>query len=188
MATANALIARIDAAEPRYRVAPNNIEAEQALLGAILVNNEAFDRVSDFLQPEHFPEACISAIYEVATSLISAGKVATPITLKTFWPTRTSAALTVSQYLARLAAEATTVINAEDYGRTVHDLACAASLIVIGEEIVNIAYDAPVDSSPARRSRKPNASSTVAETGRYDGGFQRFSEALTTRSTWPRCL
>jgi hypothetical protein len=43
-------------AEPHYREAPNNIEAEQALLGAILVNNDAYYRVSDFLKPVHFHE------------------------------------------------------------------------------------------------------------------------------------
>ena len=56
MATANALIARLETATSDYRVAPNNIEAEQALLGAILVNNDAFYRVSDFLKPDHFYE------------------------------------------------------------------------------------------------------------------------------------
>ena len=67
-----------------FRLAPHNVEAEQALLGAILVNNDAFDRVSDFLQPEHFSEEIHRRIYEVAASLIRAGKIATPITLKTF--------------------------------------------------------------------------------------------------------
>src|SRR3712207_7946261 len=81
---ANALIARIETAEPAYRVAPNNIDAEQALLGAILVNNDAYYRVSDFLEAAHFFEDLHRRIYEVATSLIKAGKVATPITLKTF--------------------------------------------------------------------------------------------------------
>ena len=70
--------------EPSYRLAPRNIEAEQALLGAILVNNDAFDRVSDFLRPEHFFEEIHRRIYEIAGPLIRAGKIASPITLKTF--------------------------------------------------------------------------------------------------------
>ena len=123
MATANALIARIDAAEPQYRASPSNIDAEQALLGAILVNNDAYYRVSDFLEAGHFFEDLHRRIYEVATSLIKAGKVATPITMKTFLGDQDLGGVTVSQYLARLAAEATTVINAEDYGRTIYDLA-----------------------------------------------------------------
>src|SRR5947199_391978 len=108
---------------PVFRAAPHNIEAEQALLGAILVNNEAFYRVSDFLEPAHFFEPIHQKIYELASSLIRAGKVASPVTLKTFLPPDLDVAgMTPSQYLARLAAEATTVINAEDYGRTIADL------------------------------------------------------------------
>src|SRR6185437_10702675 len=65
-----------------YRTPPQNIEAEQALLGAILINNDAFDRVSDFLKSEHFSAEIHRRIYEIASSLIRAGKHASPITLK----------------------------------------------------------------------------------------------------------
>src|ERR1700742_1456217 len=75
-----------DATTPAYRSAPHNIEAEQSLLGAILVNNDAFYRVSDFLESKHFFEPIHQSIYETAGSLIRAGKVATPVTLKTFLP------------------------------------------------------------------------------------------------------
>src|ERR1700722_2155233 len=116
------------------RTAPHNIEAEQALLGAILVNNEAFYRVSDFLEPKHFLEGIHQRIYELVGGLIGSGKSATPVTLKTFLPVDLDiAGLTVNQYLARLAAEATTIINAEDYGRTVYDLSIRRDLITIGE-------------------------------------------------------
>jgi replicative DNA helicase len=167
---------------PVFRVAPHNIEAEQALLGALLVNNEAFYRVSDFLQPTHFFETIHQKIYELAASLIRAGKVASPVTLKTFLPPDLDiGGLGASQYLARLAAEATTVINAEDYGRTVYDLAQRRSLIIIGEEMVNVAYDAPVDLPPADQIEEAERRLfELAETGRYDGGFQRFATALTT--------
>ncbi|HWM46838.1 MAG TPA: replicative DNA helicase [Xanthobacteraceae bacterium] len=165
-----------------FRVAPHNIEVEQALLGAILVNNEAFYRVSDFLEPPHFFEPIHQKLFELAGSLIRAGKVATPVTLKTFLPPDIDiVGLTASQYLARLAAEATTVINAEDYGRTIYDLALRRSLILIGEDMVNVAYDAPVDFAP--QSQIEDAERRLfelAETGKYDGGFQRFSRALTT--------
>jgi replicative DNA helicase len=169
-------------AEPLYRTAPNNIEAEQALLGAILVNNEAFYRVSDFLAPDHFFEPLHQKLFELAGSLIRAGKVATPVTLKTFLPADLDVAgLTASQYLARLAAEATTVINAEDYGRTIYDLAIRRSLIVIGEDMVNVAFDAPVDLAPQDQIEDAERRLyELAETGRYDGGFQRFAAALTT--------
>ncbi|MGZ9083464.1 MAG: replicative DNA helicase, partial [Rhodoplanes sp.] len=82
---------------------------------------------------------------------------------------------------ARLAAEATTVINSEDYGRTIYDLALRRALIGIGEEMVNEAYDAPVDSAPRDQIETAERSLyELAETGRYDGGFQRFAQALTT--------
>jgi replicative DNA helicase len=180
MATANALIARIEAAEPQYRAPPSNIDAEQALLGAILVNNDAYYRVSDFLEAGHFLEELHRRIFEVATTLIKAGKVATPVTMKTFLGDQDLGGVTVSQYLARLAAEATTVINAEDYGRTVYDLAIRRQLIGIGEDMVNVAYDSPVDSPPREQIEEAERRLyELAETGRYDGGFQRFSDALT---------
>ena len=108
-----------------FRAAPHNLEAEQALLGAILVNNEAHDRVSSFLEPHHFYDPLHQQIYETASKLIASGKQATPITLKTFFETAEpiDAGLTVPQYLGRLAANAATIINARDYGRTIHDLA-----------------------------------------------------------------
>src|SRR6188474_3476494 len=167
---------------PVFRAAPHNIEAEQALLGALLVNNEAFYRVSDFLEPVHFFEPIHQKIYELASSLIRAGKVASPVTLKTFLPPDLDVSgLTASQYLARLAAEATTVINAEDYGRTIYDLAMRRSLIIIGEDLVNVAYDAPVDLAPREQIEDAERRLyELAETGRYDGGFQRFATALTT--------
>src|SRR6516162_318936 len=165
-----------------YRTAPHNIELEQALLGAILVNNEAFYRVSDFLEPRHFFEPIHQKLYEIAASLVRVGKTATPITLKTFLPPDLDiAGLTASQYLARLAAEATTVINASDYGRTIYDLAIRRSLILIGEELVNAAYDAPADERPQNQIEQAERNLyELAETGRYDGGFQRFAQALTT--------
>jgi replicative DNA helicase len=169
-------------ATPLYRTAPHNIEAEQALLGAILVNNEAVYRVSDFLEPRHFFEPVHQGIYEIAGSLIRVGKIANPVTLKTFLPADVDiAGLTVSQYLARLAAEATTIINAEDYGRTVYDLFIRRSLITIGEEMVNVAFDAPVDFAPREQIEDAERRLyELAETGKYDGGFQRFAAALTT--------
>ncbi|UGY13915.1 replicative DNA helicase [Bradyrhizobium septentrionale] len=170
-----------DAASPTYRSAPHNIEAEQSLLGAILVNNDAFYRVSDFLEPKHFFEPLHQTIYETASSLIRMGKVATPVTLKTFLPADTDiGGMTISQYLARLAAEATTIINAQDYGRTVYDLSLRRDLIRIGEDIVNVAFDAPVDFAPrAQIEDAERQLYSLAETGRYDGGFQRFAQALT---------
>lgn len=165
-----------------YREAPNNIEAEQALLGAILINNDAFYRVSDFLKPPHFYDPLHRRIYELASELIRVGKMANPVTMKTFLPADDKVGdMTVFQYVVRLAAEAVTIINAEDYGRAIYDLATRRALIGIGEEMVNVAFDAPVDMAP--RSQIEDAERRLfelAETGRYDGGFQPFNEAVKT--------
>ncbi len=158
MAVFNSTARKQVAPEPTFRAAPHNIEAEQALLGAILVNNEAFYRVSDFLEAKHFFEPIHQRIFELAGGLIRASKTATPVTLKTFLPGDADiAGLSVNQYLARLAAEATTIINAEDYGRTIYDLSVRRDLITIGEDMVNLAYDAPVEFDPAAAHRRSRA-------------------------------
>jgi replicative DNA helicase len=176
--------ARVQAEESKssYRTAPHNIEAEQSLLGAILVNNEALYRVSDFLEPVHFFEPIHQQIFDIARSLIRTGKLASPVTLKTFLPADINiAGLTAAQYLARLAAEATTIINASDYGRTVYDLAIRRDLIQIGEDMVNVAFDAPVDFAPREQIEDAERRLyDLAETGHYGGGFQKFEVALTT--------
>ena len=170
---------RLPVPEAQVRTAPHNIEAEQALLGALLVNNDAYYRVSDFLEPEHFSEDIHRRIYEISQQLIRAGKLATPITLKTFLGDHDLGGMTVSQYIARLAVEATTVINAEAYGRTIYDLAMRRRLITIGEDMVNVAYDAPVEASPrAQIEDAERRLYELAEAGRYEGGFQSFAEAL----------
>ena len=165
-----------------YRTAPQNVEAEQALLGAILVNNEAFYRVSDFLEPQHFFEPVHKAIFEVAGQLIRANKVATPVTIKTFLPTDLAIGdINLATYIARLAAEATTIINAEDYGRTVYDLALRRSLIGIGEDMVNVAYDATVEQTPGAQIEEAEKQLfDLAEKGQYGAGFQSFDTALTS--------
>ncbi|HTS41292.1 MAG TPA: replicative DNA helicase [Xanthobacteraceae bacterium] len=180
MAPVDSIARKLTDATTSYRTAPHNIEAEQALLGAILVNNEAFYRVSDFLESQHFYEPIHQQIYELASQLIRAGKVASPVTLKTFMPAEFEiSGLNASQYLARLAAEATTVINAADYGRTINDLAIRRNLIRIGESMVNVAFDAPVDFAPREQIEDAERHLyELAETGRYGGGFQRFAQAL----------
>ena len=85
------------------------------------------------------------------------------------------------QYLGRLAANATTIINARDYGRTIHDLATRRQLIVIGEDVVNTAYDSPVDFPPKEQIEEAETRLfSLAETDKYGQGFLAFNHALTT--------
>ncbi|MGO9173765.1 MAG: replicative DNA helicase [Rhodomicrobium sp.] len=162
-----------------FRQAPHNIEAEQALLGAILINNESFDRVSGFLQAGHFFEPLHGKLFEIMGKLIGAGKHASPITLKTFFDSEPPIGeLTVPQYLGRLAAAATTIINAHAYGRTIYDLAVRRELIVIGEDIVNVAYDSPVDAPPESQIEVAEQRLfDIADKGKYGSGFMPFGDA-----------
>src|SRR5262245_20264810 len=177
----NAAIRPLQPETPIFREAPHNLEAEQALLGAILVNNEAIDRVTGFLKAEHFFDQLHGRIYEATSKLILSGKRATPITLKTFFQAEpTAGELSIPQYLGRLAANATTIINAEDYGRTVYDLAVRRQLIQIGETMVNTAFDSPTDAPPASQIEDAEQKLyELAETGKYGSGFEPFTAALT---------
>ncbi|WP_417684091.1 replicative DNA helicase [Roseibium sp.] len=171
----------VEAEEATQRLAPHNAEAERQLLGAILVNNETFYRVSDFLEPHHFFVPPHQDIYEKVGQLIRAGKTASPITLKTFYPADTKIAdLSATQFLLRLAADAASIINAEDYGRTIYDLALRRNLIRIGEDMVNIAFDAPIDVPPTQQiDDAERRLFELAETGKREGGFVTFGDALT---------
>jgi replicative DNA helicase len=166
-----------------FRAAPHNLEAEQALLGAILVNNEAHDRVSSFLEAHHFYDPLHQQIFETLSKLIASGKQATPITLRTFFETAEpiDATTTVPVYLGKLAVNATTIINARDYGRTIHDLYTRRQLIVIGEDVVNNAFDSTIDLPPkAQIEDAETRLFSLAETDKYGQGFLAFNNALTT--------
>ena len=118
-----------------------NIEAEQALLGALMLNNDAHRGVADFLIPPHFYEDIHGEIYRVIAELIAAGKVATPVTVRTFLDPQakkfTIGDMTVGRYLAQLCAEATTIINAPDYARLVFDLFDRRKISSIGAMLVD---------------------------------------------------
>jgi replicative DNA helicase len=163
-----------------FREAPHNTEAEQALLGAILVNNEAALKVAGFLTAEHFFEAVHGKIYEHAMTIIERGQHATPVTLKTYFE-RDEALSEVggATYLVRLAGSAVGIINAEDYGRAIYDCFLRRRLITIGEGMVNTAYDAKVDQLPVQQIETAEQSLFhLAEAGRPEGGFEPFRDTV----------
>jgi replicative DNA helicase len=163
-----------------YRELPHNIEAEQALLGAVLVNNEAYYRVSDFLLPDHFFDPLHGRIYEKAGALILNAQLATPVTLKSYF-SDDAALIEIGgpSYLARLAGAAVTIVNAKDYGRAVYDMAIRRDLISIGEEMSVQAYDSPVDLSPIDQIEETEAKLyDLAEKGKVQKGFEPFHSAL----------
>lgn len=123
----------------------HNIEAEQALIGAILVNNEAFRFAQKYVDHSHFYEPLHQAIYFSITQLIENGKLADPRLVKSFIPNDLVAPnLTASQYLARLAVEATTIINAADYARIIRELADRRRLAEIGNALMPVDASHPV--------------------------------------------
>jgi replicative DNA helicase len=165
-----------------FRQVPHNIEAEQALIGAILVNNDAMDKTADFLRPEHFYDPLHASVFETIQQLLHAGKSVTPTTLRTFFENvePIDADLTVPEYLWRLAESATSIINARDYGRTIHDLATRRKLILIGEDMVNTAYDSPVDQPPhVQIEEAEQLLYRIAEQDKYGQGFLDFTSAMS---------
>ncbi len=164
-----------------YRSPPSNVEAEQALLGAVMVNNDCFHQLSSFLEPVHFYDPVHARIFEAVCKLIQRGLLASPVTLKNYFDRDEGLAeIGGTQYLARLAASATSVINAEFYGRIIHDLSVRRGLIRLGEDVVNRSYDAPVDVTAASQIEEAEASLfNMAERGRYEGGLQPFKTAIT---------
>jgi replicative DNA helicase len=170
-------------AEPEpIRVAPHNTEAEQALLGAIFRNNLAYGRVSDFLEAEHFANAIHARIYAAIGKLIERGQVANPVTLKNLFDQDGALAeIGGAQYLTRLAESAVTIINAEDYGRRIHDLHLRRQLIGLGEDVVNDAFRHDLDDDAVTQIERAEARLfELASTGQAEGGLRPLDSALTS--------
>lgn len=163
-----------------YRQPPHNLEIEQALLGAMLVNNEAAEQVREFLEPEHFHEPVHGRIYETILRLVDRDHTADPLKLKPFFDQDEALKdMGGGAYLARLAASAATIINAVDYGRTLRDLALRRALISVGNEMVVTAYDA--DLSHSGNEQLEEAESRLfdlAQTGKGSGAVAPFKAAL----------
>ncbi len=124
--------------EAPTKEAPNNLEAEQAVLGAILANNEALNHVGGALDPEDFYAGIHQRIYKAILQFHDKGLIANPVTLKHHFA---GADGLEDQYLARLVASATSIINIHDYTRIIRDLAVKRRLIGIGEGVVVEAYN-----------------------------------------------
>src|SRR5947209_9630460 len=162
-----------------------NVEAEQALLGAILINNAAYGRVAEFLAPEHFGNAVHGRIYAAISRLIERGQIANPVTLKNLFD-QDGALQEIggAQYLARLAESAVTIINAEHYGRTIHDLHLRRELITIGQEVVTDAFQHHLDDPAVEQiERAEQKLFELATAGEAEGGPQPFARALTSAMT-----
>jgi replicative DNA helicase len=170
-----------DLALPAFRRVPHNIEAEMALLGAVLVNPRAFERVADFLRADHFALAEHRRIFEGCARLIERGQLADPVMLKnTLEVGGVLDQVGGSGYLNRLVDCAVTVVNAGEYGRLIHDLYLRRELIGIGEEVVNRAYDGQLDLDAEGQIEIAEQSLyDLATRGGYEGGLETFTGSLT---------
>ncbi len=162
------------------RSAPHNIEAEQALLGAILVNNNVYEKVGDLLTPEQFYDPAHQRIFDAITTLIQRGQIADPKTLRGLFENDPALAqVGGAQYLGDLAASVVTVINALDYGQLIHELHLRRQLIALGEDIVNEAYDQNLENpAPTQIEQAEHRLFELAQTGEIDRGFVRLDQSI----------
>ncbi len=161
-------------------VAPCNIEAEQAVLGAIFLSNEAYYKVSSFLNPDHFYDPLHKRIYDECAAFINAGRVADPVTLKPRFESD-SAIIEAGGvgYLANLASAAISILSVVDYGREIFDMAVRRGLIELGQNVAQGALDPNSEESPTEQiENAEHELYSLAEAGKYEGGFQGLPDAL----------
>ncbi|MDX5932015.1 replicative DNA helicase [Acidiphilium acidophilum] len=163
------------------RQPPANLEAEQALLGALLANNKAYERVSEFLAPEHFADAVHGRIFEAIARRIEAGQLADPVTLRsTFEHSGLLDEVGGPAYLAQLLSAMVGIINAGDYGRTIYDAWIRRQLIDLGEVTVNRAFGAePELDGSSQIEAAEQALFDLATRGGAEGSAMSFETALT---------
>lgn len=160
---------------------PHNIEAEQALLGALLVNNDVYDRVASLVQARHFYDPVHGRIFEIAEQRIQKNALASPVTLKAFMEDDPGLAeLGGPAYLARIAGAAISVFAARDYAQMIYDLAIRRDLIAIGQEISGKAARVDVASEPKDQIVEAEQQLySLGEQGGTESGFQSFLKAVT---------
>ena len=176
MTAETVLTLAVDKEAPDYRQAPHNLDAEQALLGAILVNNVALNHINDHLRADHFYEPVHQRIYATIQRFHDRGQIANPVTLKHFFDQDQSLQeIGGSEYLVKLAAAAVSVINVTDYSDLIYDLAIKRELITIGEEVVNNAYDLAEDEAATTQiERAEQQLFNLSSSGEGSSGFKQF--------------
>lgn len=162
------------------RQPPRNVEIEQALLGAILRNNRAYEPVADLLEPKHFYSPEHQRLYGQIKGLIDGGQIASPTTLSHIVESDdVLKEVGGVGYLYELTASVVTVINALDYARVVHDLYIKRELIGLGEDVVNDAYDSSdLDDTAERQIEKAEQRLyDLATTGEVDRNVTSLDKA-----------
>ncbi len=160
---------------------PHSTEAEQQLLGAILTNNDVYDRVASVIDESHFHDPVHARIYEVAAARIARNQLASPVTLKSFLADEPGLAdLGGPAYLVKLAGAAISAYAARDYAQMLYDLAIRRKLIELGKDISTKAAKVDVASEPKEQIvEAEQALYKLGESGQAAQGFQSFLRAVT---------
>ena len=160
---------------------PHNIEAEQQLLGAILTNNDVFDRVSSVISEDHFFDPVHRRIFETAAARIRKNLLVSPVTLKPYFEEDDGLKeLGGPAYLVRLQGASISAFAARDYAQMIYDLAIRRELIGLGQEIASKAAVVETENDP--KDQIVDAEQKLyklGEDGRSESGFQSFLKAAT---------
>lgn len=172
---------KLNQAPSDKRYPPHNYEAEQALLGALLHNNSAYEKISDIVYPACFADQSHAKIYDAISRVIERGQVADPITLRDYFAKDQSLEdVGGAEYLVNLAASVVSILNVKDYAQNILDLYLRRQLINIGEDVVNDAYEFNIEENAnfqiESAEQKLFDLATKGEVGR---GFVDFGKALS---------
>lgn len=160
---------------------PHSVEAEQQLLGAILTNNDVYDRVASIIGAQHFYDPVHARIFEIASARIAKNALASPVTLKAFMADDEGLKeLGGPAYLARLAGAAISTFAVRDYAQMIYDFAIRRELIGLGRDIADKAARVDVASEPKEQIVEAEQQLyKLSEQGQTDSGFQSFLSAVT---------
>lgn len=159
---------------------PNNIHAEQILLGAILHDNEVLVKVNDQLQAEDFYHPVHRKVYQQINQFVDRGIVATPVTLKNIFDTDpTLSELGGAKYLSELVSLGATCFNPVDFARTIRDLGLRRSLIQIARSVLDDAYkqNEPLPGM-SQIEQAEQQLFNLATTGKFDNNFMPLGDSL----------
>ncbi len=159
---------------------PTNLEAEQAVLAAVLMNNRALETVSEFLLPEHFSHPAHKEIYKLALRQFAVGIPFDIITAKTYLEQQgVLDSVGGVEYLSKLSSAGATVVNVEHYGRIVFDNARRRDLIGLGQSIIDAAYTEDIDNPVDRQIEATEQKLfNLASTGQSERSMVSLADAL----------
>ena len=157
-----------------------NVEAEQALLAALLTNNSAYEHISDFLKPEHFYDDVNSRIFEAIAKLLENNQLADPLTLKNYFLQKDEMELIGGdRYLIELAKNSTISSNTSEYGKLIYDLFQRREILKISDEISNEANSFDLETNASNIIEKAEVKLyNLSSTGESNQDFKKFSTSL----------